>query len=725
MEEIMVIKGKFTHIRYRDDSSLFTVATFRLHDLNEKNITVTGIIPNIQLDLLVELTGHYIEHVRYGVQFEVVDCRIVVPNDEESLISYFASAQFSGIGKITAKKIVDELGLNAIDIIKENPDVLTTIFKKNDKRIKSVLEGIEKNDSLDETILFLNSLQLGVRNFVKVQVAYGDEASSIIKENPYRLMEDIDGIGFKTSDKIAKKLGFENYHPYRIKALLISCILETCIQRGDSYITIDDLLEKVISLSNKEGISFEDFHFEENMEILMRERFIVLEDDRVYHVTQYDAERGIAQCLKEFPQCRDYDRSISFLDTDIDMIQTSIGINYETKQRNAMHMFFEHPFSILTGGPGTGKTTIVKGILKLYQQYYPNDIVMLCAPTGRASKRLGECADAASSTIHRLLKWDLESNSFLINETQPLLVDCLIIDEFSMVDQWLFYNLLKACGNVKKILVIGDEDQLPSVGIGSVLHDLIESQQFPIVRLDKIYRQSEGSDVISLAYEIKQGTCDILETGKEIAFYECQPSYVKDTVMKLVSHALEKGYNQHEIQVLSPMYSGLSGIDQLNLSLQKMINPPALQKQIQVGYRIFREHDKVLQLKNLPDEDVYNGDIGEIVEIVEADEDFDHQNRIFVDFDGHLVEYTKENFNMLTHAYCISIHKSQGSEYPIVILPIVREHGRMLNLRLVYTAITRAKQSLVILGDKQAFLNAIQRKDTHLRKTTLTKRICE
>lgn len=725
MEEIMSIQGKFIYIRYRDSASCFTVATFRLHDLNEKNITVTGILPSVQLDLLVELQGYYKEHYRYGVQFEAIDCRIVAPSDEESLIAYFASTQFSGIGKVSATKIVDKLGLEAVAKIKSNPSILEEIFKKNDKRIKSILEGIDKNESLDDTVIFLNSLQLGVRNFQKIQVAYGEEASSVIKENPYRLMEDIDGIGFKTSDKIAKKLGFENEHPYRIKALLVSCILDTCIQRGDSYILLDDLVEKVMILSQKEGIAFEDFHFEENLELLMRERFIVMENERIYHVTQYDAERGIASMLLSFPLHKDYDRTISFLDTDIDTIQKSIGIEYELRQRQAIHMFFDNPFSILTGGPGTGKTTIVKGILKIYQEYYPNDIVMLCAPTGRASKRLGECAEAPSSTIHRLLKWDLESNSFLVNETQPLLVDCLIIDEFSMVDQWLFYNLLKACENVKKILIIGDEDQLPSVGIGSVLHDLIASKKFPIVRLDKIYRQSEGSDVISLAYEIKQGTCDTLENGKEVAFYECSPSAVKDTVMKLVSHALEKGYDQQQIQVLSPMYSGLSGIDQLNLSLQKMVNPPSGQREIIFGYRTFRENDKVLQLKNLPDEDVYNGDIGEIVEVVYEEDDMDHQKRIFVDFDGHLVEYTKDNFNMLTHAYCISIHKSQGSEYPIVILPIVKEHGRMLNLRLVYTAITRAKQSLVILGDKQAFLKAIEKKETYVRKTTLTQRICE
>lgn len=724
MEDIIKIEGKFTHIRYRHETTGFTVASFRLHDLDEKTLTVTGILPQVELDLLVELSGSYVEHERYGMQFSVVDMKMVQPSDEESLIRYFSSSQFPGIGKKSAEKIVLELGKDAIQKIKEDASVLQTIFRPQDKRITSIVKGIEMNDSLDDSYFFFNTIGLGVRNLSKVQVAYGEEAVDVIKQNPYQLIYDIDGIGFKTADKIGKMLGFENHHPYRMKAFMLSCVLDSCIRSGDSYIELDELKKRFHALLQKENTDLQDFDEDLCLAELMEENSLAIEENRVYHKSQMEAEKGIAAFLTQFPYPLDTNRSVARLDEAIERIEDSLKIQYEAHQKMAIHTFFNEPFMILTGGPGTGKTTIIKAILDIYKETYPLDEIILCAPTGRAAKRLGECCESMASTIHRLLKWDLESNTFLVNEKEPLLADCLIIDEFSMVDQWLFYNLLKACKNVRKILIIGDEDQLPSVGIGCVLKDLIESNQFPLIRLTKIFRQSEGSDVVSLAHEIKCGTSHVLEQAKDVAFFECKNYQIKDQVLKIVANAFDKNYTQEDVQVLAPMYGGVCGIDQLNLSLQKQCNPcSADKKELQVGYRLFREHDKVLQLKNLPDLDVYNGDIGVIEEIVKASEDLNHQNRIFVNFDGNIVEYTQENFGLLTHAYCISIHKSQGSEYPIVILPIVSEHYHMLTLRLVYTAITRAKKSLVILGSKEVFDKIINRQDMTQRHTTLCSRI--
>lgn len=723
MVESFVISGKFTHIRYRHELTGFTVASFKLNDHQEKTLTVTGILPVVDHHSLYECVGHYVEHARYGLQFEIEEIHFLKPSDEQALIQYFSSAQFNGVGKKSAEKIVSLLGLDAIQVIQNDPSVLLEIFKKNDKRIQAILDGIQAQDQLDDSLLFFNQIGLNVRALEKVQVVYGEEAIHIIKENPYRMIEDIDGIGFKTSDKIASMLGFSKDHPYRLRALIESEVLEACVREGNSYIEKEVFEATLLKRFRKEGLEIKLEEVEEIFQQLLKDRFIVMEEDRIYHHTQYDAEKGIASFMQNFPYVENYKTEILNLDDEIHLIEEELSICYEEKQIDAIKMFFNHPFSILTGGPGTGKTTIVKAILKLYQKFFYGDQIMLSAPTGRASKRLSECSNMPACTLHRLLKWDLETNSFMVNEEEPLYLDCLIVDEFSMVDQWLFYHLCKASRPIKKILIIGDEDQLPSVGIGAVLRDCIESKQFPLLRLEKIFRQSSGSDIVELAYEMKQGKCDILKNGKDIAFFDCPSNLIKDQILKIVQKAFDKGYNAQSIQILSPIYSGVCGIDQLNLSMQKMVNPPSpYLKEIRFGYRIFREHDKVLQLKNLPDEDVYNGDIGEIVEILTKEEGYP-SDCIMVDFDGILVEYTRENFELLTHAYCISIHKSQGSEYPIVIMPITKIHRSMLSKRLIYTGITRAKQSLILLGDINTLKEVIT---THLqrpRKTTLKKRI--
>jgi exodeoxyribonuclease V alpha subunit len=331
-----------------------------------------------------------------------------------------------------------------------------------------------------------------------------------------------------------------------------------------------------------------------------------------------------------------------------------------------------------------------------------------------------------STTIHALLKWDLETNTFGKNEADPLALDCLIIDEFSMVDTWLFGNLLKACKSVKKILIVGDVDQLPSVAPGSVLRDLIESKRFSVIALQTIYRQKEGSDVIELAHQIRENKVDLQGLTKDIRWIDCHAIEVKQLILDIIAQGLEKGYSVSDIQVLAPMYNRQAGIDALNHAVQKMVNPPASHRnELQIGYVTFREGDKILQLKNQPTDDVYNGDIGILIEVIHAKDDERKQNRLVVDFDGRIVEYTSETFINITLAYCISIHKSQGSEYPIVILPVLNEQKIMLQRRLLYTAITRASKSLILIGEKSAFAYGLSRKDENPRKTYLHQYLCE
>ncbi|MGX8835377.1 SF1B family DNA helicase RecD2 [Amedibacillus sp. YH-ame6] len=719
MNESLVLKAKHLLTIFRNDQSGYSVAKFVTYDANEEDFVATGYFRELHEDVIYELHGEYIDHPRYGMQFQVSAYEKMKPNDETSLIRYFSSSLFPGIGKQTAAMIVQILGDDAITKIKENPEVLIDIPSLNQKKIESILHSVNDHENLDDSIVFFTQHGISVKNIMKLEATYGERAASIVKENPYRLIEEVDGIGFKTADKLAKELSFASDHPYRMKAAVLACILDICMANGDTY-TSEDALSKRLRKEFDVEIVLDDYLNE-----LQKERLVMIEDGRIYHHTQYDAEKGIANFLYHFPYVEDISFDSS-MNEEITELEERYHIHYEAKQKQAMTAFFKDSFSIITGGPGTGKTTIVQGILALCRTFLPTQRVALCAPTGRASKRLSELSNGSAMTLHSLLKWDLETNTFQANEKEPIDYDILIIDEFSMVDQWLFYNLVKASKNVRKILLIGDEDQLPSVGPGCVLKDLIESKQFSLSRLDKIFRQSEGSGVVRLAHEIRDGHIEVMNNTGDIAFFNAQNYEIKDLVMNIVSNAFEKGYQEKDIQVLAPMYRGVAGIDALNNALQKMINPPRGHVQeIKVGYRTFRENDKILQLKNQPDDGVFNGDIGTILEIIPSYEDIHHTNRITADFDGVIVEYAGEQIYHITHAYCVSIHKSQGSEYPIVILPIVSDYRHMLQKRLIYTAVTRAKKSLVMLGDPSVFERAIQIEDRQVRKSTLRQRILE
>lgn len=715
LSDNLCIEGYFSTIIYRKDN--YTVAKFRTNEKNEKYLTITGYIGEIFEDYPYRLYGDYQDHYRYGMQFQVQSYERVLPKDDSSLIRYFSSGLFQGIGKKAASKIVVQLGSDAIDIIKEDANIVHQLIGLSDKQKESILKGVQ--NQIEDSIVFLTQHGISTRNILKIEAVYEDDAISIIKENPYRLIVDIDGIGFKTADKLALSLGFDLDDPKRIKAAIVSIVLHLSMQSGDTY----ENKERVFKQLSKEFSFYDETLFETYLSQLVSEGLLHVETDDIYHITQYDAEKGIADFLLAFPQKEVEVADISELNSLIDILSEDFNIKYDDKQIAAMQSFFMTPFTILTGGPGTGKTTIVRAIIRLYKEIFPYSNIALCAPTGRAAKRLADLGGINATTIHSLLKWNLETNVFAVDENNPLEADLLIIDEFSMVDSWLFYNLLKAANNITKILIIGDENQLPSVGPGFVLKDLIDSNKFMVTKLDKIYRQSEGSDVVTLAHSLKDGVLEDMHHFKEVKMFECVNYQIKDQVLKVVANAFEKGYSDLDVQVLAPMYNGVAGIDALNKALQSLCNPPSAEREeIRLGYRVFRENDKVLQLKNQPEDGVYNGDIGKIVEIENG---YDHQSRMVIDFDGLLVEYNVETFANITHAYCISIHKSQGSEYPIVIMPVVSDYRFMLQRRLLYTGITRAKKSLVLLGSEEVLRKGIQRTEFHLRKTKLLKRLNE
>lgn len=718
--ETIKIQASFLLMIFHNDHSGYGVARFVTYDKQEKEFTATGIMGNLLEDQVYDLYGHYEEHPRYGMQFQLERYEKTKPNDVHSLVRYFASAAFPGIGKKLAEQIVEALGEDAIERIQSDPQVLDQISALSAKKREIVIQGVAQLADMDDSVVFFTKYGISPQMIAKIQAAYGEDAVALVKENPYRMVADVDGIGFATADKLAKSFDFDETHPYRMKAAVLSAILSLCMNSGDSYTSSEQICYELHRMQLPKPADLEDI-----LQELANERQVMMEEDRIYHHTQYDAERGIAAFLASFPYV-ELNGEITDIEEQIDAMEAEFHIRYEEKQKQAIMTCFAKPLTIISGGPGTGKTTIVKGILHLAKKLYPQANIALCAPTGRAAKRLSQLSDGAATTIHSLLKWDLESNRFTKDGMDPLDVDILIVDEFSMVDAWVFYSLLKAGKQIAKILLIGDKDQLPSVAPGCVLQDLIDSGCFPTVFLEKIFRQSEGSDVITLAHEIKEGCYDSLTHAKDAAFFACAPHEVTHRVLQIVESAYEKGYDNQDIQVLAPMYNGIAGIDALNHALQGLMNPPAAHKrELRIGYRLFREGDKILQLKNQPDDDVYNGDIGKIIEIIYGSEDVSKQNRIVADFDDVIVEYSGDAIYHITHAYCTSIHKAQGSEYAIVIMPLVLAYRHMLERRLLYTGVSRAKKSLVLLGEAEALHKAVHRHTHQLRKSTLKQRLLD
>lgn len=715
-----VIKGKFGVTLFRNDDTSYTIRRFKLYDEEDKLMTVTGYLPVLEADRLYRLYGMYVEHPKYGMQFRVERYERVQLDDRESLVQFFSGSAFAGIGKKTAERIVEVLGEQAVDRIEADSSCLDAVQGMNAKKKAAILQGLaESRDETEELLRYFTLHGLNMRQAIKVQATYGQDILEKLQTNPYRMVDEVDGIGFATADAFAASLGFAKDHPYRIQAACVSFVMEACMKSGSSYISID-AFEALVS-QRLAGI---DFNLDEVLCELGRSRRVMVEDERVYPISQYDAEVFISQYFSLFPASSMEKPKEEALQGQMEAIEAEYGITYAHQQLEAIRKFFEEDVMILTGGPGTGKTTIVRAMVTLCKRLYATASIALAAPTGRAAKRLSELTGHEATTIHSLLRWDLDTNSFGKNAEDPLTLDVLIVDEFSMVDQYLFYHLLLAGTNIRKLVLIGDEDQLPSVACGCVLKDMLESGCFPVIRLSHIFRQKQGSDIIALAQDIRENRCVDVPSGQEVKFFPCHAYQVKDYVLQIVQEALQRGYDLSSIQVLAPKYVGIAGIDTLNNALQKACNPPRFDKrQLKVGYRLFREGDKILQLKNDPDQEVYNGDIGILIEIVPADENDTGKPRMLVDFDGILAEYGPETFHHITHAYCISVHKSQGSEYPIVIMPVVREYGIMLRKRLLYTGITRAGSSLVLLGEPDAFLRGIHTEDQPGRKTTLCERI--
>ena len=701
------IKGSVDVLIYKNEQSGFGIYRIVLFNSNQKPLTIKGPLFDLDKDAHYEFFGSYREDPRYGMQFDVTHFSRMLPQHRDFIIRFLSGPNFPGIGEKTATALVDQYGESILEDLRNDESMTMELKGVSKAKMAEVIHTIRTHDDLDDAVSFLLAHGLSNKQIIMVNKVFGDRSVAVLRENPYRLVSEVDGIGFKTADKMASSLGFDFDHPFRIEAMVLDKYKDLVFSKGDSYILINDFLS---SFSNYDSNAIQSAY-----SALLAQRELILDDNRLYHKTQYTAENYIASFIDTF-EYQGVDFEMDDLDRKIVRIENQLHIAFDDQQKEAIERFFLEDVMVLTGGPGTGKSTLLSGIVSLLQAHTPWLQIAMCAPTGRAAKRLEELTNVQAATIHSLLSWDLEGNTFGKHEDNPLECDVLIVDEFSMVDTWLFYNLLKASGKVKKFLFVGDKDQLPSVGPGFVLGDLIGSESLSIITLERNYRQEAGSEVIDLAMGMKEGRLQLENYSKDVSFFDKRYGNVKDIVLNVVERALNLGYDISEVQVLAPMYAGASGIDNLNHFLQKMVNPENIHKaQLQVGTRIFREGDKILQLKNQPDDFVFNGDIGVLISV--------DRKEMLVDFDGNVVSYESNEFINITHAYCMSVHKAQGSEYPIVVLIAVSEFHRMLSRRLYYTGATRSAKSLILVGEERAFQMAVRNQDESKRLTYLKERL--
>ena len=744
-EQGKYIKGKPIVTIFHNEQNLYTVLRIRVEETNEeyedKEAVITGYFPMIHEQEHYIFYGEMKDHPKFGMQFHATHFRKDIPQTKQGVISYLSSEIFKGIGKKTAEKIVETLGNNAITKILNQPSLLDSVPKLPSEKAKDLYETLMEHQGLEQAMIALNQYGFGPQLSMKIFQAYKETTLDVIQSNPYQLAEDVEGIGFARADDLGFQLGISGNHPDRIKAGCLYILEQECMQNGHVFVLAEDLLVKVQSLLEKrtqDQIEYKDI----TQELLKLETDgkIIVEEQRFYLPYLYYSEKGLVTSIQRLLQQTEYAETFpesEFL-LALGSLEERLSVHYAPSQKEAIQTALMSPLLILTGGPGTGKTTVIKGIVELYGELHgcslnPHDYkkeepfpFLLTAPTGRAAKRMSESTGLPAVTIHRLLGWN-GSEGFDHNEDNPLEGKILIVDESSMVDISLANKLFKALPEHIQVILVGDEDQLPSVGPGQVLKDLLRSKVIPTIRLTDIYRQAEGSSIIELAHEIKDGQLpeNVLAPTKDRSFIKCQTGQIADVVQKVILNAVQKGYSPRDIQVLAPMYKGPAGIDRLNTVLQEALNgnPDGSRKEIAYGETKYRVGDKVLQLVNQPDKHVFNGDMGEVVSVFYAKENTEKQDMVVVSFEGTEVTYTRQDLGQITLAYCCSIHKSQGSEFPIVILPVVKSYYRMLRRNLIYTAITRSKQFLILCGEEDALRTGVRQADEQMRQTTLMEKL--
>ena len=717
------IKGHYQRSIYQNSNG-YHIGLFKVSETNspeltpflDKTITFTGYFHELNDIDTYLFFGQMVEHPKYGTQFSVTNYERCKPEEKDAIVDFLTSGLFKGIGEKKAKTIVDRLGKDTLQIILEHPDNLILIPGITKNNIDTLHTKLKEYEASYETVLYLSNLGFSTKDSMLIYNYYKDQVKSVIEEDIYQLEYSIYELSFKKIDCIALKNGMKRDDIVRVRASILYIMEEVSNAYGHSYFYYDEVfnyLPRVLLVSISDEV------YKKAMESLIVDLKVIQKEEKYYLRDMYDAECFIVKRFRLLAHKEE--ESFKNLEDKFKEMEQVFGISYNEEQKKAILESICKNFLIITGGPGTGKTTIMKAIIELYKEVHKlsyeklAERVFLLAPTGRAAKRMSEATLMSASTIHRFLKWQKDTNKFQVNEYHKSKAEVIILDEASMVDTLLMASLLRGISANCKVIMVGDSYQLPSVGPGQVLHDLIASGKLPVVELKELYRQGKDSNILSLAYDVRNGVVedDVFNREDDLTFIECRDDDVISNLMDVSSTFKDLSYKK--FQVLAPMYKTRYGIDIINQQLQTIFNPKdKSKKELVVGEVIFREGDKVIELTNMPDENIYNGDIGIISQIITQP-----AKKITIDFDGNEVTFTAANFNKFRLAYAISIHKAQGSEFDVVLMPIVQGYKKMLYRKLVYTGITRSKKMLYLIGDKNALRQAVRNTSSDIRRTTI------
>lgn len=707
------LSGVVERITFINEENGFCVIKIKSKGFSEL-VTVVGNMASVNVGAVVSLKGEWKYDSKYGKQFCVYSYKETMPATIAGIEKYLGSGLIKGIGPVNAKRIVKVFGEDTIRVIEDEPERLIEVDGIGPKRIEMIRKAWQDQKEIKNVMLFLQSHGVSTAYAVKIFKTYGSDSIEIVKDNPYRLADDIWGIGFKTADRIAQAMGYDRESYQRIRSGIIY-VLNEFANDGHCFARRTDLIKR-----SSEILEIGEEDIESAIKNMLEDKTVIMEyDDAIYLPPFYHSEVGVARRIAEIVRTKS--KYCSYNPSEvIQSIQEECRIQYDDVQVEAIKKAITSKFMVLTGGPGTGKTTTTMAIIKVFEKLKAN--VMLAAPTGRAAKRMSEATGRNAQTVHRLLKYS-PLEGYKNNEENPLDCDVLIIDETSMIDIILMYNLLKAVSNDTVVILVGDVDQLPSVGPGNVLKDIIDSGAVTVVKLNRIFRQAMGSAIIMNAHKINHGEFPVLKGGKNSDFFfieEEDPEKIVELVRQLCKERLPKYYGVdpvNQIQVLCPMLKGAVGAHNLNAVLQEALNPSDIS--VKYGGIFYKVNDKVMQIKNNYDKNVFNGDIGRITNI-------DREEKVvYIKFDENEVEYDVTELDEVALAYAITVHKSQGSEYSIVIAPFTMQHYMMLQRNLLYTCVTRAKKVIVLVGSKKALGYCIKNSKSIDRNTMLVLRLKE
>ena len=726
--------GTIERIIFENPSSFFRILLLNIDDtdadFDDFEIIVTGTMADIIEGEDYTFWGNLVQHPKYGEQLKLIRYERAKPTSK-GLVKYFSSDHFKGIGVKTAQKIVDLYGDNTIDKVLAEPEKLHDIVGLSAKNREAFIMKLRQNYGTERVLAKLSEYGISNKLALQIQNFYKEETLEIVEHYPYQLVEDIQGIGFKIADQLAQSLGIESTAPERFRAGLLHTLLTQSMEKGDTYLEAKELLEHTIELlESSRQIELDPNSVADELAHLIEEDKVQNVDTKIFENSLFFAEEGICNNLLRILEKENQNKyEPEKIEAALTHIEEEFAISYDAIQKQAICNAIQHKIFILTGGPGTGKTTVINGIIAVYALLHGLDLhksqdlpILLAAPTGRAARRMNELTGLPSATIHRHLGMTGDDDTSHLDDY--LDADFIIVDEFSMVDTWLANQLLSNISSNSKLLIVGDADQLPSVSPGQVLADLLKIPLLPQTKLEKIYRQGEDSTIVTLASQIQKGVLppDFTEKKADRSYFEARSEHIPQMIERIVEAAIRSGIPAQDVQVLAPMYRGQAGIDHINQLMQDLINPAEKEQLVfEATDGQYRQGDRVIHLVNDAESNVFNGDLGYITDLLPAKYTDSKQDELTINFDGNEIIYQRSEWYKIRLAYAMSIHKSQGSEFPVVILPITSSSHRMLQRNLIYTAITRAKSKLILLGEKSAFAFAVQNTGT-TRKTYLKER---